>query len=167
MDICLELYIRHYYILYLQECVEMGLFKDLFSKTANKLANEVIDNVKSYANDNTAASSSAKHGKNLSVNERIEKVVHECYPDYELKKNVSSNIFNTEKFAAKYTYTLSRFDAVRLTIMVLSDKNAYRRSDVVAAHNASENAGVHCINIMTYLPSTEEYIKQRIADNIK
>lgn len=85
----------------------MGLFKNLFSKTANKPANEVIDNVKSYANDNTAASSSAKHGKNLSVNERIEKVVHECYPDYELKKNVSSNIFNTEKFAAKYTYTLS------------------------------------------------------------
>lgn len=145
----------------------MGLFKNLFSKTANKPANEVIDNVKSYANDNTVTSRSAKHGKNLSVNERIEKVVHECYPDYELKKNVSSNIFNTEKFAAKYTYTLSRFDAVRLTIMVLSDKNAYRRSDVVAAHNASENAGVHCINIMTYLPSTEEYIKQRIADNIK
>ena len=49
----------------------MGLFKDLFSKTSNKPANEVIDNVKSYANANTAASSSAKHGKNLSVNERI------------------------------------------------------------------------------------------------
>lgn len=145
----------------------MGILKNLFSNTANRLANDLIDNVKNQALSNMSSSKSVRSAKNSGVYERIEKVVREYYPDYQLEKDISANIFNITSDACRYSYVLKKGNSICLTIIVLSDKNAYRKYDVVSAHNASENAGVHCINIMTYLPSTEEYINQRIAENIR
>lgn len=145
----------------------MGFLKNLFTNTADRLADDLIDNVKNKALSSMSASKSSLTNKKLSVNERIEKVIHEYYPDYEFDKNISADIFNAASNTCKYSYVLKKNGSICLTIIVLSDKNAYRKSNVVAAHNASENAGVHCINIMTYLPSEEEYINQRIAENIR
>lgn len=145
----------------------MGFVKDLltrcFGTTVDKMVDSVVDNVTDGIKQYTGKASAPA----LTLNERIEKVVRERYPEYELKKDVDASIFSADAKAWNYSYTLSKNGNVGLTIMVLQGKNDYRRKAVTLAHEASEKAGVHCINIMEYLPSKEDYIIKAISENIR
>lgn len=157
----------------------MGFLDNLLKNSVKKIAGETIDKVmgdtfdeftqagKSILNTATANSSSQSHSsRELSLPERIEKVCANQFPEYEVNKNVDSSICNADPAAWKYSYTLSRDGVLKLTILVLYDKNDYKRKAVRLAHEASEQMNVHCINIMDYLPSTEEYITNAIASHI-
>lgn len=137
----------------------MGFVKDLLTRCFCTVADDEVDGIKQYAGKTSTPA--------LTLNERIEKVASERYPEYELKKDVSASIFAADSQAWNYSYTLNKNGNVCLTIMVLKGKNDYRRKAVMLAHEASEKAGVHCINIMEYLPSKEDYIIKAVSDNIK
>lgn len=141
----------------------MGLFKDLLSKGVKSLADDVLEGVLSSGK---AAAGKGNLEKD-SVSERIVRVADKYYPEYELSENIDAGVFYAETGARNYSFALSREGKICLTIMVLKDKNDYKRKSVILAHRASENAGVHCINIMEYLPSSENYINGRIAENIR
>lgn len=143
----------------------MGFFKDLLSKGVKDITDSVKDAVLNNV-ENTFASSVGT-SKNTSVSQRIRNVVNTYYCGYTLEENVNPGIFYAQPEAWNYSFVLSRDGMPALTIMVLSGHNDYRKKAVELAHQASESAGVHCINIMEYLPSGEDYINQRIAESIK
>lgn len=134
----------------------MGFFKDLISK-----------GVKDLANSEGVSKSNRRTSEGRNVFQRVRNVVNTYYPGYTLEENVNTGIFGGAEEAWNYSFVLSRAGTPVLTIMVLSGHNDYRKKPVVSAHNASEAAGVHCINIMEYLPSGETYINQRIAQYIR
>lgn len=134
----------------------MGFFKNLLSK-----------GVKDLANSEGVSKSNRGTSEGRNVFQRVRNVVNTYYPGYTLEENVNTGIFGGAEEAWNYSFVLSQAGTPALTIMVLSGHNDYRKKPVVSAHNASEVAGVHCINIMEYLPSGEAYINQRIAQYIR
>lgn len=68
--------------------------------------------------------------------------------------------------ARDYDFVLYENGQPKLTIIMLDDRNHYKLRAVRLAHEASEQAGVPCMNIMTYLPSTVAYIQQTVAEKL-
>ncbi len=151
----------------------MGFFDKLssFISTASKVSDKAIDiysqtkNVSDSFSGNAKTSPVRSPGKN--VNQRIKNVCAYSFPEYTLKSNISASIVNADSEARDFSFMLYRDNSPKLAIMVLSGHNDYAKRDVKAAHKACRVYGINCINIMTYLPSTEEYITDRIAENIR
>lgn len=143
----------------------MGFFRDLLSKGVKEVTDSVKDSVIDSVNNTFSSYNNLPKAKN--VKQRIRNVVNTYYCGYTIEENVNPCIFYAQPEASNYSFVLSRDGQPALSIMVLSGHNDYRKKSVMLAHDASEAAGVHCINIMEYLPSTEDYIKQRISEEIK
>lgn len=143
----------------------MGFFKDLLSKGVKDITDSVKDTI--INKDNDIFTSNTKMSEGRTVSQRIRNVVNTYYSGYTLEENVNPGIFYAQPETWNYSFVLSKAGTPALTIMVLSGHNDYMKKGVVLAHNASEAAGVHCINIMEYLPSGADYINKRIAEYIK
>ena len=159
----------------------MGFLGDLFAKKAkeifdDKLGDTVVGKVLS---DSDVDSRTHSYNENKSerkrssvsdewsrdgVIERLKNVCGEKYSEYELVANVDASIFNADSKASNYSYVMYKDSKPCLTIMILEGHNDYRLKRVELAHEASEAFGVGCINIMTFLPSTTEYIEGRIKE---
>lgn len=139
----------------------MGLFGDLLKNKVEKLGRDVIG-----SKDVFSSLLKNETEKPESVSDRVRRVIKENYAEYELCERVQASELGGEYDAQKYSFMLCRDGRAKLTIMVLEGKNDYHRKNVRLAHKASESAGVPCINIMEYLPSTYEYIKDKIAENL-
>ncbi|MBR3646336.1 MAG: hypothetical protein IKN54_07940 [Lachnospiraceae bacterium] len=100
------------------------------------------------------------------LKQRIEQVVVEQYSSYELRPEVSPSVFNGSSDARTISYVLYYRTEPKLGIMVLSNTNDYKKADVLASHKVCKDAGFNCINIMSYLPSTYEYINGVIGNNL-
>lgn len=166
----------------------MGFLGDLFSKKArevfdDKFGDTVVGKIigdsdvdsRTHSSSGQADRPANKAANRLSNTARtrkgvIERLINVCerqFKEYELIENVSASGFNAETGAENYSFVMYKDGAPKLTIMILEGHNDYRRKSVRLAHEASEAMGVGCINIMTFLPSTEEYIETRIRQNIK
>ena len=157
----------------------MGFLGDLFAKKAKeifdeKLGDTVVGKVLSDSdvdsrthsyNDNNKSGVSEEWSYE-GVVERLKSVCGRKYPDYELKANVDASVFYADAKASNYSYVMYKDGQPKLSIMILDGHNDYRLKRVVLAHEASEAQGVGCINIMTFLPSTTEYIEGRIKEHL-
>lgn len=151
----------------------MGFFDKLssFISTASKVSDKAVDiysqtkNISDTFSNNGKASSDKKPGK--TVDQRIRNVCARSFPEYTLKSCISASEVNAGHDARNFSFMLFRDNSPKLAIMVLSGHNEYAKTDVRAAHEACRSYGINCINIMTYLPSTEEYITDRIMANIR
>lgn len=151
----------------------MGFFDKLssFLSTASKVSDKAMDvytqtkNISDTFSNNGKASSDRKPGK--TVDQRIRNVCARSFPEYILKSGIPASEVNAGYDARNFSFMLFKDNSPKLAIMVLSGHNDYAKKDVRAAHEACHTYGINCINIMTYLPSTEEYITDRIMANIR
>ncbi|MBQ1393905.1 MAG: hypothetical protein II919_05655 [Lachnospiraceae bacterium] len=148
----------------------MGFLENILKKGLEQLneqymnsQNEKKSEVKSETTSKREVSQSVS---NESLHDRIRKVLRENYSEYEVRENVPAGEFGEKNDGMPYSFVLYHGGSVKLTIMVLNGRNDYKLKRVVNAHKASKNAGANCINIMSYLPSTYEYINQRIYDHL-
>lgn len=158
----------------------MGFLGDLFAKKAKEMINDklgdtVVGKVLSDSdvdsrthsyNENSNYSGVSDEWSYKGVVERLKYVCSNKYPEYELKKNVDASIFYADRKASNYSYAMYYGEKPVITFMILEGKNDYRLKKVVLAHEASEASGVPCINIMTFLPSTIQYIEGRIKEHL-
>ena len=100
------------------------------------------------------------------LDERITYVLQNDYPQYEIGQKISAGAFGAPEQARDYGFVLYENGQPKLTIIMLDDRNHYKLRVVRLAHEASEQAGVPCMNIMTYLPSTVAYIQQTVAEKL-
>lgn len=100
------------------------------------------------------------------LDERITYVLQNDYPQYEIGQKISAGAFGAPEQARDYDFVLYENGQPKLTIIMLDDRNHYKLRAVRLAHEASEQAGVPCMNIMTYLPSTVAYIQQIVAEKL-
>lgn len=151
----------------------MGLLGDLLKKEAKKMLSEAVAD-RSRNNHQTSASQSRNEtsrsdqnsGQNAenweSVTDRIRRVIAENYAGYEVRERVPATEWGGTRDMRTYDFVLYSAGEAKLTILVLSGGADYKRKAVKDAHTLSEQKGAHCINIMEYLPSTYEYINERI-----
>lgn len=161
----------------------MGFLGDLFAKKAKEIFDEKLGDtvVGKVLSDSDVDSRTHSYNENKperryssvdddrsrrGVEERLKSVCSRKYPDYELKANVDASVFYADAKASNYSYVMYKDGQPKLSIMILEGSNDYRLKRVVLAHEASEAQGVGCINIMTFLPSTTEYIEGRIKEHL-
>lgn len=151
----------------------MGFFNKLssFVSTASKVSNKSMDiysqtkNISDTFSDKGNVNPVRKPGK--TVEQRVQNVCARSFPEYILKSNISVSELNPAIEARNYSFMLYKDNSPKLAIMVLPGHNDYAKKNVKAAHEVCRTYGINCINIMTYLPSTEEYITDRIMANIR
>ncbi len=162
----------------------MGFFSNLIKKEAQKLVSDVMDN--SVGNiikknipgsgvssaDESSVNRTYSYDRNTDISEdgvreRLEQVFATEWSDYEIRRNIPSSELNADSKARSYSYGMYRDGQPKAMIMLLTNRNHYCRKDVRLAHDACYNIGIPCINIMSYLPSTTEYISGRLKENLK
>lgn len=148
----------------------MNLFEFLFKKGAESVVSNVMDKVAESIDgipeSHSASNQTIPNKVPQKVPDRIEMVVKNHFPSYTLKANINASVFGGDSQARTISYVMYEYDEPKLGIMVLSGSNDYRKNDVRLAHSACTDSGFKCINIMTYLPSTYEYIKDVISNNL-
>lgn len=96
------------------------------------------------------------------LRKRLEEVFSTDYPDYEVRKNLDAGVYG----AKKYSYGLYYNGMPRMMIMVLGDGNHSVTREVRLAKEASESYGVPYLNFFAHLPNEEDYIRNRIRENL-
>lgn len=162
----------------------MGFLDNLLSKGAKKLINNVVDNAVDRITDkfdektgNTVASNntvkpaqnekSRKKGCSpAEIMARLDAIIARDYSSYEIRKNVSPTTIGATDEAKNYTYGLYYGGAPKLFIMI-AEHNQDALRTYRLAKNAALNNGIGYVNFLTQFPNTEEYIKNRLAENIK
>lgn len=158
----------------------MGFLGDLFKRGTDAIMDGVKDAVTDKVSDSVLGSVTNKGSNHEEeryssdasnvpddVEERIEYVLRSSFSQYEVRRNVDAREFMAEDMADSYSYVLYLEGTPKLSIMVMNGHNEYAKKSVRLAHAASENMSVPCINIMTYLPSTAEYIQTAIHEKLR
>ncbi len=102
------------------------------------------------------------------LRERLESVVAEEWPGYELRKNVPSSEMGAQKEAKKYySYGIYHNGIPVAMIMLIENNNGYRLKGVRLAREACGERRVPYMNFMTYMSNHREYISERLRKNIK
>ncbi len=159
----------------------MGFLDNLLSKGAKKLFNEVVDSAVDRINDkfdihtdshtSTATSSnSTKASKKgcsaTEISSRLDKIFASDYSSYEIRKNVSPTTIGATEEAKNYTYGLYLNGVPKLFIMI-AEHNQDALRTYRLAKSAALNNGIGYVNFLTQFPNTADYIKGRIAENIR
>lgn len=145
------------------------IVSDVFANDSDNFGNRSdsgMYNGTSYKND---TSSTRKHNgqSNMSSGEqqlrsRLNEVIVTEYGSCELKQNVSASELGAEHGAVDYSYGLYKSGELKLLIMVITDRNAYRRKCMRLSREAAEMRGVPCLSFFTHLPNEMSYISERL-----
>ena len=114
-----------------------------------------------------ASDTNRKESGEKLLRQRIENIVSSQWEGYELKKNVSPEELFAEDGARTYSYGIYQDGQPKAMIMVLTNRNHYKSKGVELARQACKSQGVAYMNFMTHLPNTEDYISQRLCENIR
>lgn len=157
----------------------MGLLNSLIRKAVSTMVDSAVDsvmkNVHGKDSSGTTSSATAKRGAGdeycrgeSDLRGRIESIVAEEWPGYELRKNVSSKEMLAQDGASEfYSYGIYHDGVPVAMIMLLNENNAYRRRKVRLAQRACEEQKVPYMNFMTYMANYRSYISERLRKNIK
>ena len=94
------------------------------------------------------------------------KVLEENFSEYIVYNAIEPGQFGNFYGGRNYDFVLYDGSAKKLAILVLSGHNDYGCKAVRISKEAATEEGIKCINIMSYLPSTYDYIKARIQENL-
>lgn len=150
----------------------MGLLSSLLKSEARKLASNVVSDMISSTITDTApvkrpdVRETKEAGGEKGLRERLETVIGQEWSDYELRKKVPAAEIGAQWGARAYSYGLYRNGQPKAMIMILTDRNHYRKKDVVLAREACEEKGIPYMNFMSHLPNRTEYISKRLRENI-
>ena len=162
----------------------MGFFDKLLSGGAKKLVSNVFDNAVDQISDairgeksssdtasgsNTSSSSSSSravsHSKAAPVAARLEKIFASDYAEYEIRKEVSPTTIGGTGNFRPYTYGMYLNGEPKAFIMITDHNKEVLRTFRWSKEEAEKN-NIPFINFLTQFPNTEEYIKNRLAQNI-
>lgn len=139
----------------------MGLFSRLFGRNTQQSSwQEVQEHPQRKEKRNFCCGEA-------ELRRRIEKIIAEEWPGYELRKDVPSSVMGAPMGArAFYSYGIYWGESPKAMIMILNNNNAYCRKDVRLARMACEQKKVPYMNFMDYMENRPEYISQRFRENI-
>lgn len=149
----------------------MGFLNSLIRKTVSNMVDSAVDdvlkNVPGKGSGKRDAGDEYCRGES-DLRGRIESIVAEEWPGYELRKNVSSREMLAQNGASRfYSYGIYHDGVPVAMIMLLHDSNAYRRREIRLARQACEEQRIPYMNFMTYMANYRSYISERLRKNIK
>lgn len=159
----------------------MGFFSDLIKRETKKIMSDVVDNAigdtfkKPVSETSTSAGMNGKISSDSrkrresgerELRKRLEQIFAEEWADYEVRKNVPASELNAQPEAKTYSYGIYWCGQPKAMIMILTDRNQYRKKEVRLAGDACRMNGIPYMNFMSYLPNTCEYISKRLKENI-
>lgn len=162
-----------------REVYDMGLLNSLIRKAVSTVVDSAVDgvmkNVSGKDGGGAMSSAASKRGAGdeycrgeSDLRGRIESIVAEEWPGYELRKDVSSKEMLAQAGASEfYSYGIYRDGVPVAMIMLLRDNNAYRRREIRLAQRACEEQKIPYMNFMTYMANYRSYISERLRKNIK
>lgn len=165
----------------------MGFLGNLLGKVVSGAVDGILNNAPGKDSDKvtssgTATSSGAAMSSNTArrgagdeycrgesdLRGRIESIVAEEWPGYELRKNVSSREMLAQAGASEfYSYGIYHDGVPVAMIMLLRDNNAYRRKEIQLAQQACQEQQIPYMNFMIYMANYRSYISERLKKNIK
>lgn len=161
----------------------MGFLDSLLKKEARKIISGVVDNINGSVNSGGSMNSSHSDRSRSTyvtdpdeedccyeesvVRRRVEKVAEEEWSGYELRKNISAREMKAGIGARKYSYGLYLDGVPKAMILILTERSHYRKKDVVLAHQACQEQGVYCMNLMLHLPNRRSYISRQLRNNVR
>ena len=98
----------------------------------------------------------------VDVRKEIEDIVAECFPQYELRRNVSPITIGGQGKFLDYSYGLYRDGAPRLFIMIVDKKTCSHRIYRWSKEEAARR-GITMINFVEHFPNKYDYVKNRLA----
>ncbi|MBR1391079.1 MAG: hypothetical protein IJ567_06530 [Lachnospiraceae bacterium] len=160
------------------DAVRKGLnqFGQGSSSPANTPSTTTATQSKTAAQPNQAATvrkQTAVGADPQTIDNRIQSVLTELNRDridpatiLTLRSSVPASELQANPEARDYSYGVYQNGQPKCMIMVLTNRNDYQRRAVRLSHEAAENAGVSCINLMTHLPNETSYISQKIQESL-
>nr|MBQ8253213.1 hypothetical protein [Lachnospiraceae bacterium] len=165
----------------------MGLMDMIKRRAMNAVANAVGDAVEdvvegaldqvipskkgqSSSSRNVSRSANKENAKESGeklLRSRLEQIIEEEWSGYELRKNVPASEMNAESGARTYSYGIYQDGIPKAMIMILDDRNLYKKREVLLSQRACGQMRVAYMNFMTYLPNREDYISKRLQENIR
>lgn len=125
----------------------MGFFEKLFKSEVKKII-------------------SKNNAKRSGLSEKLEYVAANSFPEYELRKEISASEMGAGHEAKNYSYGLYKNGEPKAFMMIISDRNQYRKKEIRLAKEAAEWNGVPYMNFFSHLPNEETYIDERIRKNL-
>lgn len=149
----------------------VGFLGDFFKKEAKKLVSEVVENVMNegtagFVQGQTASSGRARYSGVGTLRKRLEGVIEKEYSDYELRREIPAQQIGAEPEARNYSYGLYQNGSPKAFMMILDNRNHYRKREVVLAQKAAFANGIPYMNFMSHLPNETDYISERLKENI-
>lgn len=165
----------------------MGLMDMIKRRAMNAVANAVgdavgdvvegaLDQVIPSKKGQRVSSRSVSHSANKDdaresgekvLRTRLEQIIADEWSGYELRKNVPASEMNAESRARTYSYGIYQDGIPKAMIMILDDRNLYKKREVLQAQRACGEMRVAYMNFMTYLPNREDYISERLKEKIR
>lgn len=100
------------------------------------------------------------------LRERLEEVIRNEWSEYELRREIPASELGADFGAKKYSYGLYYNGQPKAMMMVLTDRNEYRKKSVMLSKDACYEKGVAYMNFMSHLPNRSDYISRRLRENI-
>lgn len=159
----------------------MGFLGNLLGKVVSGAVDGALKNTPGKDSDRAASSGAAMSSNTArrgagdeycrgesDLRGRIESIVAEEWPGYELRKNVSSREMLAQAGASEfYSYGIYHDGVPVAMIMLLRENNAYRRKEIQLAQQACQEQQIPYMNFMTYMANYRSYISERLRKNIK
>ena len=96
------------------------------------------------------------------VRKEIEEIVAQCYPQYELRRDVSPTTIGGQGKFLNYSYGLYLGGVPKLFIMIVGQKTCSHRMYRWSKEEAA-NKGITMINFVEHFPNKYDYVKNRLA----
>ena len=153
----------------------MGFLKNIFKEIVDNVvltaesASQTVSQSVSQSSQPVRTERTANAGRNKASGEallrkRLEAVFEQEYAGCQVIKE--EKVFGESHLARPYSYVIMENGTVRLCINVLTNRNHGSRVDVRIAVDKANEQNVKCINFYTHLPNTEEYVSNRIKENM-
>ena len=102
-----------------------------------------------------------------NLEQKLEQIFATEYGEFTVRKEVSPSEFANQPNARNFSYVLLDYSGKpRAFIMLMRNRNDYRRKDVLLAKEAAENIFIPYMNFMPHLPNEISYISNRLRQNI-
>lgn len=166
----------------------MGFLDNLLKKEAQKFVSNVVDTVsekldmnfgRGTAGQSSVSAQSAQRSSGVQkagtykagmdeqgLRQRLEGVIAQEWSDYELRREVPTAEIGAEAGARDISYGLYQDGKLRAVMMVLTNRNHYKRSDVLKVDEACRRNNIPYMNFMAHLPNRTDYISERLRNNI-
>lgn len=98
----------------------------------------------------------------VDVRKEIEEIVAQCFPQYELRRNISPTTIGGQGRFLDYSYGLYLGGVPKLFIMIVGKKTTSHRIYRWSKEEAAKR-GITMINFVEHFPNRYDYVKNRIA----